>query len=97
MSLMLEDNGVYKMYMKGADNFIKDRLDMTIPQPFLPFADKKLTEFSLVGLRTLLIAMKIMSKDEVDAFVNKYNNLANSANRKEDLGILLNSFFYLKF
>ncbi|EAS01110.3 phospholipid-translocating P-type ATPase, flippase family protein (macronuclear) [Tetrahymena thermophila SB210] len=85
MTLLLEDNGVYKMYVKGADNVIKERLDKGIHQPYLDFADKKLTEFSLVGLRTLLIGFKILSKDEVDAFVNKYNNLANSANRKEDL------------
>lgn len=30
MTLMLEDSGVYKMYVKGADNVIKERLDYTI-------------------------------------------------------------------
>lgn len=49
------------MYVKGADNVIKDRLNYKILQPFLLNADKKLTEFSVVGLRTLLIGMKIMS------------------------------------
>lgn len=56
------------MFVKGADNVIKERLDSKIPQPYLENADKKLTEFSIVGLRTLLIGMKIMSKDEVDRF-----------------------------
>lgn len=74
------------MYIKGADNVIKERLDEVNPQPFLMYADKKLTEFSVVGLRTLLIGMKIMSQSEVDAFVERYNSLANSPNRKEDLG-----------
>lgn len=60
-TLILEDNGVYKMYVKGADNVIKERLNMNIPQQFLENADKKLSEFSVVGLRTLLIGMKIMS------------------------------------
>jgi len=85
-TLILEDNGVYKMFVKGADNVIKERLDSKIPQPYLENADKKLTEFSIVGLRTLLIGMKIMSKDEVDRFTNQYNDLSNSPNRKEDLG-----------
>jgi len=74
------------MYVKGADNVIKDRLDMSIPQPFLENADKKLTEFSVVGLRTLLIGMKIMSQFEIDAFTSRFNELANSQNRMEDLG-----------
>ena len=69
-TLILEDNGVYKMFVKGADNVIKERLDMKIAQPYLENADKKLTEFSVVGLRTLLIGMKIMSKDEVDRFTS---------------------------
>lgn len=87
-TLILEDNGIYKMYIKGADSIVKERLDLTIPQPFLENADKKLTEFSIVGLRTLLMGVKIMSKDEVDDFLSKYNGLSNSPNRKEDLGIL---------
>ena len=74
------------MFVKGADNVIKERLDSKIPQPYLENADKKLTEFSIVGLRTLLIGMKIMSKDEVDRFTSQYNDLSNSPNRKEDLG-----------
>jgi len=69
-TLILEDNGVYKMFVKGADNVIKERLDMKIAQPYLENADKKLTEFSVVGLRTLLIGMKIMSKAEVDKFTS---------------------------
>lgn len=85
-TLILQDvDGVYKMYIKGADNIIKERLHHTA-QPFLGNADKKLTEFSVVGLRTLLIGMKIMSKQEVDRFTSQFNALANSANRKEDLG-----------
>ena len=74
------------MFVKGADNVIKERLDLKIAQPYLENADKKLTEFSIVGLRTLLIGMKIMSKDEVDRFTSQYNDLSNSPNRKEDLG-----------
>lgn len=57
------------MYIKGADNVIKERLNHKIYQPFLSKADTKLTQFSRVGLRTLLIGMKIMSKEEVDSFI----------------------------
>jgi hypothetical protein len=31
MTIIIEDNGVYKMYIKGADNVVKDRLDKKIP------------------------------------------------------------------
>lgn len=35
-TLIFQDSdGVYKMYIKGADNVVKERLDMNIPQPFL--------------------------------------------------------------
>lgn len=77
------------MYIKGADNVVKERLNMDIPQPFLENADTKLTEFSITGLRTLLIGLKVMSKSEVEAFQAEFNALACSPNRKDELGRIL--------
>lgn len=56
------------MYIKGADSVVKQKLDMSIPQPFLEFANQQLYSFSIVGLRTLLIGMKVLSKKEVEEF-----------------------------
>ena len=79
MSILIRDeNGVYKMYMKGADNIIKQRLGKNIEQPFLLKIDSYLKEFSAVGLRTLMMAMKILSEEEVIAFKEEYNLLSKS-------------------
>jgi magnesium-transporting ATPase (P-type) len=64
MSVIIKDNGVYKLYTKGADSIIKKRLNSKIPQPFLEQTDKKLSQFSVFGLRTLLMAMRVLSEDE---------------------------------
>lgn len=61
MSVIIKDGNSYKMYVKGADSIIKARLNMDIEQPFLENANKQLTQYSLIGLRTLMIAMKILS------------------------------------
>ena len=39
MSIIIEDNGFYKMYVKGADNVIKDRLLSNFTHPFLDFSN----------------------------------------------------------
>lgn len=71
MSVIIKDNGVMKMYMKGADSIVEKRLAK----------DNKLTlqseleRFSVTGLRTLLIAMRTISEDEYKKFVSDRQNL----------------------
>ncbi len=74
MSIILKDEaaGVYKMYVKGADNIIKQRLSKNTPQPFLDNTDKLLEKFSIIGLRTLMMAMKVLTEEEVKAFTQEY-------------------------
>lgn len=57
---MIRDNGVIKMYVKGADSIVQRRLakDQTFD------LDDELTKFSVIGLRTLMVAMRIISKEE---------------------------------
>lgn len=35
MSVVLRDNGIIKIYIKGADSIIKDRLNTNIESPYL--------------------------------------------------------------
>ena len=40
MSVIIKDRGIYKMYIKGADSKIKERLNQTHLQPFKEFAEE---------------------------------------------------------
>ncbi|EGR28497.1 phospholipid-translocating p-type flippase family protein, putative [Ichthyophthirius multifiliis] len=107
MTIIIEDNGIIKMYIKGADSIVIKRLvgfEENKPildnkqQPFLENAIKKLTEFSSVGLRTLLIGIKIMSRQELDAFLKEYQLLSDSKDRDTEMAKLADKYeqdFYL--
>lgn len=58
MSVLVKDGDVYKFYMKGADNIVKARLSQ-VEENKTTF--NYLDKYSGIGLRTLLIAMKILS------------------------------------
>lgn len=64
MSVVIRSGGMLKMYIKGADSIIKARLakDQTLN------LDDELNRFSRIGLRTLLIGMRIISEAEYTAF-----------------------------
>lgn len=57
MSVILRDNGIIKMYMKGADSIVKQRL----AKDSILNVDKELNRFSTIGLRTLIVAMRTIS------------------------------------
>lgn len=61
MSVIIKQDGLIKLLIKGADSAIIARLSKTIGQPFLPFIEKKLYEFSRDGLRTLCLAIRILT------------------------------------
>ena len=61
MSVIIRHNDVIKMMIKGADKIIKDRLKKDVDQPYADYVDSQLTKFSIKGLRTLCLAMKILS------------------------------------
>lgn len=71
MSIVVKDNGVIKMYSKGADSIIQKRLARE--QTFN--LDDELTKFSVIGLRTLMIAMRLISEKEYQEFKDKVNHL----------------------
>lgn len=74
MSIILRDpdDGLIKMYTKGADSIIKERLDKgQIDRRMMDHMDTFLTKSSLKGLRTLLMAMRVIDEDEYKDFAGK--------------------------
>lgn len=59
MSIIIRDKSdrLIKMYTKGADNIIKQRLAVDNALNL----DDELNRFSVIGLRTLLIGMRVIS------------------------------------
>ncbi|CAD8196188.1 unnamed protein product [Paramecium octaurelia] len=83
MSVIINDNGVIKLYIKGADNIIKDRL---LPdQLFLNEIINYLDDFSKIGLRCLLMATRVLSHEEYQEFDHAYNNLPDNETRASEL------------
>ena len=71
MSVILRDpaDGYIKMFTKGADSIIKDRLDPNqIDKAMMNHIDGFLTKASLKGLRTLLMGMRLIDEEEYKAF-----------------------------
>ncbi len=58
MSVIVRDGPHIKMYIKGADSIIKERL----ADDQILNLDDELTKFSNIGLRTLLIGMRLISE-----------------------------------
>jgi phospholipid-transporting ATPase len=74
MSILLRDpeDGHYKLYVKGADSIIKERLDpKQIDHDMMEQVEDFLTSASVKGFRTLLMAMKVLDESEVKEFLNK--------------------------
>ena len=71
MSVVLRDpdDGLIKMYTKGADSVIKERLDPVQKVPeMMEQVEEFLTKASVKGLRTLLMAMRVLDEGEYKAF-----------------------------
>jgi len=57
MSVIVRCGNVIKMYTKGADSIVKSRLSKDNRLNL----DMELNEFAKIGLRTLLVGMRIIS------------------------------------
>lgn len=62
-SIVLRHEGRVLLLTKGADAIILERLAQGV-QPFLPKVERELQRFSLVGLRTLCIAARVLSEED---------------------------------
>ena len=65
------DSGLYKLYIKGADSIIKERLSKeSNKKEILNQCQKYVDKFSEQGYRTLFVGMKILTKGETDKFLD---------------------------
>ena len=84
-SVMIRDSdNTIKIFTKGADTIIKKRLAAE-SQPFLPVIDKQIEKFSLIGLRTLLMTMRIISVEEYREIEAKILKVVDAPNREDKI------------
>ena len=77
------NNDIIKLYCKGADSIIEERLSNKTPKIILNQCKYYVNKFSALGFRTLFIAMKILSQEEYDKFNLRLKNAQNETENKE--------------
>lgn len=70
MSILVRDpaDGLIKLYIKGADSIILDRLSREPEkndEDTMSYVKKFVDYSSCIGLRTLLVAVKVLDEDEL--------------------------------
>lgn len=86
MSIICETpKGEIIQYIKGADSTIEKLLNQN-SKSSIEFQKTKqyLNQFSLIGLRTLMLAYKKLSKEEYTLWKNKYEEIIKSPNHKDE-------------
>ena len=72
MSILVRDpdDGLIKLYCKGADSVILERLDSKLTDPDLQHETENfLQKASTNGLRTLCLGMRILNETELNEFL----------------------------
>ena len=93
MSILIKDpeDGKIKLYVKGADSIVMDRLDKEVvagderAREFLDQVQDFTDVAARTGLRTLLIAMKIVDKEEFHKFFQDVNEAEEDVVNREKL------------
>ena len=93
MSILIKDpeDGKIKLYVKGADSIVMDRLDKEVvagderAREFLDQVQDFTDVAARTGLRTLLIAMKIVDKEEFHKFFQDVNKAEEDVVNREKL------------
>ena len=70
-TVIVKDRGLIKVYVKGADSVIEERLSNKTNKSILKQCKYYINKFSSHGYRTLFIAMKIISQKEYDEYNEK--------------------------
>ena len=86
MSIICENpQGEIIQYIKGADSSIEKLLNEKSKSSIeLKKTKEYLNNFSLIGLRTLMLAYKKLSKEEYILWKNKYEDIKKSPNHKDE-------------
>ncbi|ODV79377.1 putative phospholipid-transporting ATPase [Suhomyces tanzawaensis NRRL Y-17324] len=77
-------DGIIRLFCKGADTVILERLSQQEPQPFVTATLRHLEEFAASGLRTLCIASRIVPDDEYKAWAKRYYEASTSLENRGD-------------
>lgn len=78
-------DGIIRLFCKGADTVILERLSQLEPQPFVDATIKHLEEFASEGLRTLCIASRIVPENEYQAWAAQYFEASTALEDRSDL------------
>lgn len=71
-------DGVIRLFCKGADTVILERLSEDEPQPFVEATIRHLEDFASGGLRTLCIASRIVLEAEYQSWSSKYHEASTA-------------------
>ena len=85
-SVLVKEGSLYKLYIKGADSIIEERLDESTPTSVLERARYFVNLFSARGYRTLYVAMRILSVEEYEDFISELEQAEmDTLHKKEKL------------
>ena len=92
-SIIVKEGNYYKLYIKGADSIIEERLDTnSFPKEILERSKYFVNLFSAKGYRTLLVGMRILSQQEYEEFIfNLEQAKLDTEHKKEKLESVYNS------
>lgn len=77
-------DGVIRLFCKGADTVILERLSQLEPQPFVEATIRHLEDFASEGLRTLCIASRIVSEEEYQSWAARYYEASTALDDRSD-------------
>lgn len=77
-------DGAIRLFCKGADTVILERLSELEEQPFVASTLRHLEEFAADGLRTLCIASKIILEQEYQTWASQYYEASTSLDNRQD-------------
>ena len=85
-SVIVKEGSLYKLYIKGADSIIEERLDESTPKEVLERSRYFVNLFSAQGYRTLYIAMKVFKEEEWEDFSSELEQAEmDTLHKKEKL------------
>ena len=85
-SVIVKEGSLYKLYIKGADSIIEERLDESTPKEVLERSRYFVNLFSAQGYRTLYIAMKVFKEEEWEDFSSELEQAEmDTMHKKEKL------------
>ena len=84
-STIVRHNGMIKLFVKGADDYILDRLAVSkkYPQPYLDSTIEAVGAFAKTGLRILVVAMRIITEVEFQEIAERLAAARKSSFRAE--------------